>query len=65
MRRLLCLIVLVAGCKIHTIIVPPGEPVQLAEDTPAVVYVTDKDRKQFKTKTVLKAGWWVLPDPAR
>ena len=45
-------------------LVPPGEPVQLAEPVEAYIYVTvDEVRVRSPTRVTLPEGWWVLPDP--
>jgi hypothetical protein len=54
-----------SGCgRIRIIIVPAGEPVQLAEDVKARVFV-EVDGKLIQTKepVTIPAGWWCLPDP--
>ena len=46
-------------------IVPAGEPVQLAETVKARVYVTVEGgtREMSKNRVVLPEGWYCLPDP--
>ncbi len=54
-----------SGCvRQRTVLVPPGEPVQLAEPVEAYIYVTvDEVRVRSPTRVTLPEGWWVLPDP--
>ena len=61
----LAAIVLLSGCGgTRTVLIPPGEPVQLAEPVKAYVYV-DVSGKRIKSENriTLPEGWWVLPDP--
>ncbi|NLX97607.1 MAG: hypothetical protein GXY83_15675 [Rhodopirellula sp.] len=70
-RRLLLSVILIApivlGCGCwpqRTYLIPPGEPVQLAEDVKAYVFITvDGKRIKSPDRVKLPAGWWVLPDP--
>ena len=62
---LLGLAVCVNGCaNTRIIIVPAGEPVQLAEDVKVRVFV-EVDGKLIQTDEPVRipAGWWCLPDP--
>ena len=54
-----------AGCgSTRTVLVPDGEPVQLAEPVRAYIYVTvDGERVKGSRRVTLPAGWWCLPDP--
>ena len=56
-----------SGCeliKTRTILVPPGEPVQLAEPVDAYIYVkVDGQLEKSAHRVTLPEGWWVLPDP--
>ena len=56
---------LMGGCiSTRSVLVPTGEPVQLAEDVEAYVYVQVKGEKIVgKDRVVLPHGWWCLPDP--
>jgi hypothetical protein len=49
----------------RVVIVPQGEPVQLAESVKARVYVTVDGgcRKMSKNKVEIPEGWYCLPDP--
>ena len=62
---LLLLSVCASGClRQNVILVPPGEPVQLAEDVTVRVIVTvDGKRIMSDNRVVIHAGWWALPDP--
>ena len=53
------------GCvSTKTILIPPGEPVQLAEPVDAYVFVDiDGERMRSDNRVTLPAGWWCLPDP--
>ena len=67
LRRIVTLIVLIAcvgGCE-HTrvVLIPPGEPVQLAESVRAYVYVSVNGKRIKSSERVeLPEGWWCLPD---
>ncbi len=70
--RLLTAIVLAAivcasGCgliRTRTVLIPPGEPVQLAEPVKAYVYVdVAGKREKSANRVTLPEGWWCLPDP--
>ena len=51
------------GCATKVILVPEGQPVQLAEPVRAKVYAFDGAGKLVPSsnKVVLPAGWYVLP----
>ena len=51
------------GCATKVILVPEGQPVQLAESVKAKVYVFDSkgNLTPSSNKVVLPAGWYVLP----
>ena len=53
------------GClRQNVILVPPGEPVQIAEEATVKVFVTVDGKKIMSSnKVVLPVGWWALPDP--
>ena len=53
------------GCvSTKTILIPPGEPVQLVEPVEAYVFVDiDGQRVRSDNRVTLPAGWWCLPDP--
>lgn len=61
----LVLIVCVSGCvRRRTVLIPPGEPVQLAEPVEAHVYVSvEGERQRSENRVTLPEGWWCLPDP--
>jgi hypothetical protein len=47
------------------VLIPPGEPVQLAEPVKAYVYVEIEGRRiKSENRIELPEGWWCLPDPA-
>lgn len=50
---------LIVACAPKRVVIPdPRRLHQLAEDTPAVIYVETKDGKTTKQKVVLPAGTW-------
>ena len=51
------------GCATKVILVPEGQPVQLAEPVKAKVYAFDATGKLVPSsnRVVLPAGWYVLP----
>ena len=51
------------GCQTKVILVPDGQPVQLAEPVRAKVYAFDATGKPVPSsnKVLLPAGWYVLP----
>jgi len=51
-----------SGCATRSIYIKSGDPVQLAEDVYAKVWVPDKDRVKVKTKHKLSEGFWVIED---
>ena len=57
--------VLLSGCGgIRTVLIPPGEPVQLAEPIKAYIYTDVKgERQRSDNRVTLPAGWWCLPEP--
>jgi hypothetical protein len=57
--------VLSSGCaKQRVLLIPPGEPVQLAEPVKARIFVTaDGERTESDNRVEIPAGWWALPDP--
>lgn len=57
--------VLLNGCvRQNVILVPPGEPVQLAEPVKVRVYVSAGGQRIKSSNTVeVPVGWWALPDP--
>jgi len=61
---LFCAIVCLGGCvRRVAVLIPPGEPVQLAEDAKARVYVTiDGKRVRSDNRVTIPEGWWSLPD---
>lgn len=56
--------VFVIGCRgPRVVLVPEGEPVQLAEPVEAHVYVNDGgQRVKSRNRVTLPEGWWALPD---
>ena len=63
----LVVIALLSGCGgTRTVLIPPGEPVQLAEPVKARVYVTVEGRRiRSESPVTLPEGWWCLPDPQK
>ena len=66
---LLVFVLMSAGCGFRggprAVIIPSGEPVQLAEPVQARIYVERKDGKgkeASKNKVVLGEGLWVIED---
>jgi len=51
------------GCATRVILVPDGQPVQLAEPVRAKVFAFDASGKPVPSsnKVILPAGWYVLP----
>jgi len=51
------------GCQTRVILVPDGQPVQLAEPVRAKVFAFDATGKPVPSsnKVILPAGWYVLP----
>jgi len=51
------------GCATRVILVPDGQPVQLAEPVRAKVFAFDATGKPVPSsnKVILPAGWYVLP----
>jgi len=62
---LLCASVWSSGCgNTRTILIPNGEPVQLAEPVEARVYVSVLgERINTESRVEIPEGWWCLPDP--
>lgn len=52
-----------AGPK--AILVPQGEPVQLAEPVEALIFIElpSGEWTTSPNRVTIPAGWWVLPDP--
>ena len=51
------------GCATKVILVPEGQPVQLAEPVKAKVYAFDSTGKLVPSsnRVVIPAGWYALP----
>ena len=51
------------GCQTRVILVPDGQPVQLAEPVRDKVFAFDATGKPVPSsnKVILPAGWYVLP----
>jgi len=62
---LLLLLGCLSGCvRQNVILVPPGEPVQIAEPIQARVFVTVNGKKIMSdNKVEIAVGWWALADP--
>ena len=58
-------IALLSGCGgTRTVLIPPGEKVQLAEPVKARIYVeVGGQRVRSEKPVVLLEGWWSLSDP--
>ena len=54
-----------SGCgSTRAVLVPDGEPVQIAEPVRAYIYVVvNGQRIKSSNKVILPAGYWCLPDP--
>lgn len=52
-----------SGCATRVILVPSGEPVRLAEDVKARVWVVDQNGNSVmsQNKVVIPSGWYALP----
>lgn len=57
-------VVCLTACGPGVVLIHPGEPVQLAEDVKARVYVTlpDGSREKSRNRVSIPHGWWTLPD---
>jgi hypothetical protein len=58
--------VCLTGCgRSSVVIIPAGEPVQLAEPVKAriILRLPDGTSEVSKVKATIPAGWWALPDP--
>lgn len=52
----------VSGCGPRVVMVPEGEPVMLAEDVKAFVYVeVDGKTKRSRNRVTLHEGWYAAP----
>lgn len=55
-----------SGCvRSRTVLVPPGQPVMLAEDIEARIRYYDNEGRLIESpdRVILPEGWWCLPDP--
>jgi len=61
----LAAVVFCGGCgRTRTVLVPHGQPVQLAEAVRAYIYVDVAGvRTRSARRVMLPAGWWCLADP--
>lgn len=52
-----------SGCATRVILVPPGEPIRIAEPVKAKVWVTDQSGQTVKSqnRVTIPAGWYALP----
>jgi len=52
-----------SGCATRVILVPSGEPVRLAEDVKARVWVVDQNGNSVRSqnKVAIPSGWYALP----
>ena len=57
--------VFLTGCvQQRAILIPPGEPVQLAEPVKAHIFVeVDGKIVRSDNRVTIPAGWFALPDP--
>jgi len=60
---LLCGLALTQGCGTRTVLVRPGDPVQLREPITAKVWVFGKDGTRVDSEATLPAGWYVIDGP--
>lgn len=62
---MLCALAWNAGCvRQRVVLVPPGEPVQIAEAIQVKVFVTVAGERIMSDNLVdIPIGWWALPDP--
>ena len=63
---LLCASAFWSGCvRREVIVVPPGEPVQLAEPVKAHIFALDASGQLIRSdnRVEIPAGYWCLPDP--
>jgi len=68
MLLLLGLVMMLPGCAVmgsRVVIVPPGQPCQIAKAVKAKVRAQDANGKllEGQNDVILPEGWWVLPDP--
>jgi hypothetical protein len=63
----LALIGSLASCAgTRAVIVPPNEPVQVAEDAQVRVYVNTKEgRVKSQNKVTIREGQWIVSDPGQ
>lgn len=62
---LLAAAALSSGCEHRVVLVPTGEPVQLAEPVKARIYVRTQDGQRIRSdnRVTIPEGYWALPDP--
>lgn len=65
---LICATASLSGCvnpNPRVVLIPPGEPVQLAEPVTARVYIKGADgvRVESKNRVTIPEGYFALPDP--
>ena len=60
---LACGLVLTQGCGTRTVLVRPGDPVQIREPIKAKVWVFGKDGARLDSEATLPAGWYVIDAP--
>ena len=54
----------ISGCvPTKTVLVKPGDPVRIREDTPANVWTRDASGTWVESRVTIPAGWYALPDP--
>ena len=60
---LICALVCLSGCGTRTILIKPGDPVQLRQEVKGVdVWVFDAQGQRIEGKVDLPVGWYALPD---
>ena len=60
---LACGLVLTQGCGVRTILVRPGEPLQIREPVKAKVWVFGADGVPVDSEATIPAGWYVIDAP--
>ena len=66
---LIAILILLLACETgcvgrRVVLVPAGDPVQLAEPVRAYVYIkVEGKRERSRNRILLPEGWWALPDP--
>ncbi len=61
---LLCGLALTQGCGTRTVLVRPGDPIQIREPVKAKVWVIAKDGARLDSEATIPAGWYAIDAPA-